>query len=160
MELFRSKRLSQTGRYLDTIPPCRYLVEFALRARNITTLGALATQFHEKCGLARIFHEARCARREKWPNTGHPWPVFLSPTICVGPKVPTQTVGSKFRRYASEFASASMHLLARTSHVRAILGLGCHGGRVPRPPTTARRALDIVQRLPVADEICWANSRI
>ena len=26
-------------------------VEFALRARTITTLGALATQFHEKCGL-------------------------------------------------------------------------------------------------------------
>jgi hypothetical protein len=54
----------QTGRYLDTIPPCRYLVEFALRARNITTLGALATQFHEKCGLTRIFHEAcYCERR-------------------------------------------------------------------------------------------------
>jgi hypothetical protein len=29
----------------------KYFVEFALRARTITTLGALATQFHEKCGL-------------------------------------------------------------------------------------------------------------
>jgi hypothetical protein len=51
MVLFRSQRLSRTGRSLDTIPPCRYLVEFALRARAITTPGALATQFHEKCGL-------------------------------------------------------------------------------------------------------------
>jgi hypothetical protein len=34
--------------------------------------------------------------------------------------VPTQTVGSKFRRYASEFASASMPLLARALHVRAM----------------------------------------
>jgi membrane-bound lytic murein transglycosylase A len=62
--------------------------------------------------LIRIFHEARCARREK-----------CSETVCVGPIVPTQTVGSKFRRYASEFASASMHLLARTLHFRAIFGL-------------------------------------
>jgi hypothetical protein len=31
--------------------PAKYFVEFALRARTITTPGALATQFHEKCGL-------------------------------------------------------------------------------------------------------------
>ncbi len=64
--------------------------------------------------LPRIFHDARCARREKCSETVHPWPVSLWPTVCVGPVVPTQTVGSKFLRYASEFASASMHLLART----------------------------------------------
>jgi hypothetical protein len=73
--------------------------------------------------LSRIFHEARCARREKCLEAGHSSPVSLSPTVCVGPVVSTQTVGSKFRRYASEFASASMHLLARTLHVRAIFGL-------------------------------------
>jgi hypothetical protein len=43
--------------------------------------------------------------------------------VCVGPVVPTQTVGSKFLRYSSEFTSASMHLLALTLHVYAILGL-------------------------------------
>ena len=64
MVLFRSTRLSQTGRYLDTIPPCRYVVEFALRVRTITTLGALATQFHEKCGLETV--------RPK--KVGHCWP--------------------------------------------------------------------------------------
>ena len=73
--------------------------------------------------LTRIFHEARGARREKCSETGHPWPVSLSPTACVGPGVPTQTVGSTFRRYASECASASMHLQAPTLHVRAIFGL-------------------------------------
>jgi hypothetical protein len=54
---------------------------------------------------------------------GHPWPVSLSPTVCVGPVVPTQTVGSNLRRYASKIASASMHLLARVLHVRALFGL-------------------------------------
>ncbi len=73
--------------------------------------------------LARIFHEARCARREKWSETGHPWPVSLSPTVCLGPIVPTLTVCSKFLRYASEFTSASVHLLAQTLHVRAMFGL-------------------------------------
>ncbi len=47
----KTQKYVQTGRYLDTSPPRRYLVEFALRARTITTLGALAKQFHEKCGL-------------------------------------------------------------------------------------------------------------
>jgi hypothetical protein len=64
MVLFRSTRLSQTGRYLDTIPPCRYLVEFARRARNITTLGALATQFHEECGLDGSSQKFQKAFRE------------------------------------------------------------------------------------------------
>ena len=41
----------------------------------------------------------------------------------MGPIVPTQTVGSKFLRYAPEFASASMHLLARILHIRAIFVL-------------------------------------
>jgi hypothetical protein len=37
--------------YLDTIPPQKSIFEFALRARKITILGALATQFHEISGL-------------------------------------------------------------------------------------------------------------
>jgi hypothetical protein len=37
--------------YLDTIPPQKSIFEFALRARKITILGALATQFHEMSGL-------------------------------------------------------------------------------------------------------------
>jgi hypothetical protein len=49
---FGPKNYFPTGRYLDTIPPGKYFFEFALRARKITILGALATQFHEKCGLA------------------------------------------------------------------------------------------------------------
>ena len=73
--------------------------------------------------LVRIFHEARYARREKCSATRHPWRVALSPSVRVGPIVPTQTVGSKFQHYASEFASASMHLLAQTLHVRAVFGL-------------------------------------
>jgi hypothetical protein len=75
--------------------------------------------------LVRIFHEARCARREKCAETGRPWPVSLSPTGYVGPIVPTQPVGSKFLRCASEFASASMHLLAGTMRSRAMFGLVC-----------------------------------
>ncbi|MFN4896810.1 MAG: hypothetical protein ACK5GN_07820 [Pseudomonadota bacterium] len=50
--------------------------------------------------IIRIFHEARYARREKCAETGRPWPVSLSPTVCVGPIVPTQAVGSKFLRCA------------------------------------------------------------
>lgn len=73
--------------------------------------------------LIRIFHEARCTRREKCSGTGHPWPVPLSPAVCVGPVVPTKTVGSTFRRYASKFASTSAHLLARILHERVIFGL-------------------------------------
>ena len=38
--------------YHDTIPPQKSIFEFALRARKITILGALATQFHEMSGLA------------------------------------------------------------------------------------------------------------
>jgi hypothetical protein len=37
--------------YLNTILPRKSIFEFALRARKITILGALATQFHEICGL-------------------------------------------------------------------------------------------------------------
>jgi hypothetical protein len=37
--------------YLDTIPPRKSIFKFALRARKITVLGALATQFHEISGL-------------------------------------------------------------------------------------------------------------
>jgi hypothetical protein len=40
--------------YLDTIPPQKSIFEFALRARKITILGALATQFHEISGLTRL----------------------------------------------------------------------------------------------------------
>jgi hypothetical protein len=51
MVLFRSKNRFRTGRYHDTIPPRKSIFEFVLRARKITILGALATQFHAKCGL-------------------------------------------------------------------------------------------------------------
>ncbi|MFN4895747.1 MAG: hypothetical protein ACK5HO_08150, partial [Pseudomonadota bacterium] len=44
----------RTGMYHDTIPPQKSIFEFALRARKITILGALATQFHEICGLGSI----------------------------------------------------------------------------------------------------------
>ncbi|MFN4895894.1 MAG: hypothetical protein ACK5GN_03480, partial [Pseudomonadota bacterium] len=44
----------RTGMYLDTIPPQKSIFEFALRARKITILGALATQFHEISGLTRL----------------------------------------------------------------------------------------------------------
>jgi hypothetical protein len=37
--------------YHDTIPTQKSIFEFALRARKITILGALATQFHEISGL-------------------------------------------------------------------------------------------------------------
>ncbi|MFN5062578.1 MAG: hypothetical protein ACK5GN_07005 [Pseudomonadota bacterium] len=39
--------------YHDTIPTQKSIFEFALRARKITILGALATQFHEISGLAK-----------------------------------------------------------------------------------------------------------
>jgi hypothetical protein len=37
-------------------------------------------------GLVRIFHGARCARREKCAEIGHPWSISLSPTVSVGPR--------------------------------------------------------------------------
>jgi hypothetical protein len=43
--------------YHDTIPTQKSIFEFALRARKITILGALATQFHEISGLNGVwFH--------------------------------------------------------------------------------------------------------
>ena len=73
------------------------------REQSIHALTEARTlHFRAIFGLVRIFHEARCARREKCKETA-----------CVGPIVPAQTVGSKFRRYASELASASVHLQAQ-----------------------------------------------
>ncbi len=73
--------------------------------------------------LSRIFHEARYAHREKCSEKGHRWPFSSSPTVFVGPIVPTQTVGSEFLRCASKFASASLHLLARILYFRAMFGI-------------------------------------
>jgi hypothetical protein len=46
------KLIFRQRRYLDTIPPRKSVFEFALRARQITILAALATQFYAICGLA------------------------------------------------------------------------------------------------------------
>ena len=56
MALFRPKKLfsdRKVSRYDSAlaINSRTEFFEFALRARKITILGALATQFHEKCGL-------------------------------------------------------------------------------------------------------------
>ncbi len=50
---FRPEGVSIRFRPANRFRPEFYLVEFALRARKTATLGALATQFHEKCGLDR-----------------------------------------------------------------------------------------------------------
>jgi hypothetical protein len=44
----------RTGIVSKYIPPQKSIFEFALRARKITILGALATQFHEMSGLGRL----------------------------------------------------------------------------------------------------------
>jgi hypothetical protein len=54
--------------YRDTIPARKSIFEFALRARKITILGALATQFHEICGLARTCSKVPEGRKNVTTN--------------------------------------------------------------------------------------------
>ncbi len=78
--------------------------------------------------LVGVIHEACCARREK----------------C-----------SKFLGCASEFASASLHLLTRILHFRAIFGLGvclivgCHFSPNAIRPAVISRADEVAQYKPV-----------
>ena len=51
----RPEGISIRFRPANRFRPEFYFVEFALRARTITTLGALATQFHEKRGSPVFF---------------------------------------------------------------------------------------------------------